>query len=234
MQERNCVFYRLVAALNVVPYQLLKFGTTLNIHSHRLPQFQGLSTRNWRTWYRLDKWLDPDSHQSKWVSRRGGAAQKRTGLTRNHGGDIYALAVDEVSSTAWRCVPFLCTPWVKSNIQNRQVKISLSCGPGAFGSMAQSKECQLTNSLHQLFPLMESRFLQQYAISVQLELRSISTMELQSISLRVSWSGTRISICVFSSRSTTELPSFAFATYLKRINREHSAAQTGSPICKLR
>jgi hypothetical protein len=39
MQEGNSVFYRPVATLNVVPYQLLKFGTTLNIHSHRLPQF---------------------------------------------------------------------------------------------------------------------------------------------------------------------------------------------------
>ena len=38
MQERNCVFYRPVATLNVVPHQLLEFGTTLNIHSHRLPQ----------------------------------------------------------------------------------------------------------------------------------------------------------------------------------------------------
>jgi hypothetical protein len=45
MQEGNCVFYRPVATLNVVPYQLLKFGTTLNIHSHRLPQFHGLSRR---------------------------------------------------------------------------------------------------------------------------------------------------------------------------------------------
>ena len=64
MQEGNCVFYRPVATLNVVPYQLLKFGTTLNIHSHRLPQFHGLSRENSGTWYRLDKWLDPDSHQS--------------------------------------------------------------------------------------------------------------------------------------------------------------------------
>jgi len=48
MQERYCVFYRLVAAFKVVPYQLLKFGTTLNIHSHRLTQFQGPSTWNWR------------------------------------------------------------------------------------------------------------------------------------------------------------------------------------------
>ena len=46
MQERDGVFYRLVATLNVVPYQLLKFGTTLSIHSHRLPHFQPLSTRN--------------------------------------------------------------------------------------------------------------------------------------------------------------------------------------------
>jgi hypothetical protein len=45
MQERNCVFYRLVAALNVVPYQFLELGTTLNIHNHRLSQFQPLSTR---------------------------------------------------------------------------------------------------------------------------------------------------------------------------------------------
>ena len=43
MQERNCVFYRPVATLNVVPYQFLKLGTTLNIHSHRLPQFHHLS-----------------------------------------------------------------------------------------------------------------------------------------------------------------------------------------------
>ena len=27
MQERNRVFYGLIAALDVVPYQLLKFGT---------------------------------------------------------------------------------------------------------------------------------------------------------------------------------------------------------------
>jgi hypothetical protein len=46
MQERNCVFYRPVATLNVVPYQFLKFGTTLNIHIHRLPQF---TASHWRT-----------------------------------------------------------------------------------------------------------------------------------------------------------------------------------------
>jgi hypothetical protein len=46
MQERNCVFYGPVATLNVVPYQFLKFGTTLNIHSHRLPQF---TASHWRT-----------------------------------------------------------------------------------------------------------------------------------------------------------------------------------------
>jgi hypothetical protein len=57
------MFYRPVAPLNVVPYQLLKFRTTLHIHSHRLPHFKPLSTRNWRA-YRLDKWPDPDSHQS--------------------------------------------------------------------------------------------------------------------------------------------------------------------------
>jgi hypothetical protein len=45
MQERNCMFYRPVATLNVVPHQFLKFGTTLNIHSHRLPQFHSLSPR---------------------------------------------------------------------------------------------------------------------------------------------------------------------------------------------
>jgi hypothetical protein len=78
MQERNCVFYRLVAAFNVVPYQLVKVGTTLNIHSYRLPQFQGVSTRNRRARYRLDKWPNPESHQSKWVSRwqRGRARNK--------------------------------------------------------------------------------------------------------------------------------------------------------------
>jgi hypothetical protein len=43
MQERNCVFYRPVATLKVVPYQFLKLGTTLNLHSHRLPQFHRLS-----------------------------------------------------------------------------------------------------------------------------------------------------------------------------------------------
>jgi hypothetical protein len=43
MQERDCMFYRPVATLNVVPYQFLEFGTTLNIHSHRLPQFHRLS-----------------------------------------------------------------------------------------------------------------------------------------------------------------------------------------------
>jgi hypothetical protein len=45
MQERNCVFNRPVPTLNVVPYQFLKLGTTLNIHSHRLPQFRGLLPR---------------------------------------------------------------------------------------------------------------------------------------------------------------------------------------------
>jgi hypothetical protein len=58
------VFYRPVATLNVVPYQLLKFGTTLNIHSYRLQQFHRLARENSATWYRLDKWPDPDSHQS--------------------------------------------------------------------------------------------------------------------------------------------------------------------------
>jgi hypothetical protein len=46
MQERNCVLYRPVTTLNVVPYQLLKLGTTLNIHGYRLTQFQGPSAGN--------------------------------------------------------------------------------------------------------------------------------------------------------------------------------------------
>src|ERR1700677_145277 len=98
--------------------------------------------------------------------------------------------------------------------------------------MAQPKVVPLTNSLRQLFLSMESSFLQQYAILARLELRPVSTMGLRNISLQVSSCGTRISICVFSSRSMTELRSFAFVTYLKRINREDSVARTGSPICK--
>jgi hypothetical protein len=51
MQDRNCVLNisirRLVRPyLSVVPYQILKLGTTLHIHTPRLPQFQRLTTRN--------------------------------------------------------------------------------------------------------------------------------------------------------------------------------------------
>jgi hypothetical protein len=92
MQERNCVFYRLVASLNVVPYQLLTFGTTLNIHRHRLTHFQGLPTRNWRAGTSLTNGKIETHINRNELSGR--ISQKRLCLTRTHDGDIYALAVD--------------------------------------------------------------------------------------------------------------------------------------------
>jgi hypothetical protein len=69
--------FQVDSALSVVPHQILELKTTVNIHRNRLPDSHRRAARKVRTRYRLDKWPEADSHQSK-----------RLRVNRNHGGDI--------------------------------------------------------------------------------------------------------------------------------------------------
>ena len=63
----------------------------------------------------------------------------------------------------------------QADIQNSQVKISLSCGTGCLWAVWPAR-FPLTTFPRQLFPSMESRYLRRFAVSLQLELQPISTM----------------------------------------------------------
>ena len=56
-------------AFTVVIYQVLEFRTAQNIHIERLPQDHRRAGQKVQMRYRLDKWPEAYSHQSKQVMR---------------------------------------------------------------------------------------------------------------------------------------------------------------------
>jgi hypothetical protein len=79
VEQRNRVLNMLIgelviAAFHVVLYQVFEFGPNLHIHTFRLPQSRARSPGTGAEGYRLDKWAEPDSHQSKRLTHNPGRA----------------------------------------------------------------------------------------------------------------------------------------------------------------
>jgi hypothetical protein len=79
VEQRNRVLNMLIgelviAAFHVVLYQVFEFGPNLHIHTFRLPQSRARGPGTGAEGYRLDKWAEPDSHQSKRLTHNPGRA----------------------------------------------------------------------------------------------------------------------------------------------------------------
>jgi hypothetical protein len=124
--------------------------------------------------------------------------------------------------------------------QNSQVWIALSCGSKGclweYGAKAQTARFRVPIHSTDLLHRWKAGFRRGSSFRSGWNSGSSRTMEPPNIPLKARSPKTLIFSCGFSSRSMMKLPSFAFATCLKPINRERSArlvARTASFTCRL-